>query len=98
MVYLDDLIFASRTAREALSAAQLTLHILPRFGWLVHPTKCQGVLAAIQSFVALGTTVCLASQSFAIPPDRAARALRAGSDLLATGPRVVCRSWPALRA
>ena len=39
MVFLDDLIFANPTAREALGAAQLMLHILPRFGWLIHPTK-----------------------------------------------------------
>ena len=37
--YLDDLIFAAATAREALTLGQMLLRILPRFGWLVHPTK-----------------------------------------------------------
>jgi hypothetical protein len=32
------------------------LHILPRFGWLVHPTKCTGVSEALSSFSALGTS------------------------------------------
>jgi hypothetical protein len=64
--YLDDLIFAHPTACETLSAAQKTLHILHRFGWLVHPTKCQGVSVALQQFVALWTLVCLASHTFSV--------------------------------
>jgi hypothetical protein len=94
MVYLDDLIFANTTAREALSAAQLLLHILPRFGWLIHPTKCQGVLVALQSesFVALGTSVCLTSGTYSIPPDRAARITQAGADLLRGGLSAQCRA------
>ena len=39
--YLDDVIFAAPTARESLSAAHTLrlMHVLRRFGWLVHPTK-----------------------------------------------------------
>jgi hypothetical protein len=84
--YLDDLIFAHATARETLSAAQMMLHILPRFGWLVHPTKCQGVSEAIQCLVALGSMVCLASQTFSIPLRTVERVVSEGNALLsATG-------------
>ena len=31
------------------------MHVLRRFGWLVHPTKCCGVSQAVQAFQALGT-------------------------------------------
>jgi hypothetical protein len=84
--YLNDLIFAHATARETLSAAQMMLHILPRFGWLVHPTKCQGVSEAIQCFVALGSMVCLASQTFSAPLRTVERVVSEGNALLsATG-------------
>jgi hypothetical protein len=79
MVFLDDLIFAHSSDREALSAAQLMLHILPRFGWLLHPTKCQGVAVAIQRFTALGTVVCLDSQTYSVPAAMVDRITRLGS-------------------
>ncbi len=65
LCYLDDLIFAH--PREALAAAQKMLHILPCFGWLVHPTKCVGTTVALQAFVALCsvcTAVCLTKQTY----------------------------------
>ena len=92
--YLDDLIFAHSTARETLSAAIKMLHILPRFGWLVHPTKCQGVAEAIQRFIALGTMVCLASQTFSVPPTTVDRVERDGRALLSAPGPVECRAWP----
>ena len=54
MVFLDELIFAHASTRGVISMAQLMLHTLPLFGWLIHPTKCQGVAVAIQRFIALG--------------------------------------------
>lgn len=97
MVFLDDLIFAHISAREALSAAQLMLHILPRFGWLLHPTKCQGVAAAIQRFTALGTVVCLASQTYSVPAATVDRITRLGSELLGAGPACRARALARLR-
>ena len=97
MSYLDDLIFAHASARETLSAAMKMLHILPRFGWLVHPTKCQGVASAIQRFVALGTMVCLASQTFSVPPATAERVERDGRALLAAPGPVECRALARFR-
>ena len=95
--YLDDLIFAHPTARETLSAAQMMLHILPRFGWLVHPTKCQGVSEAIQCFVALGSMVCLVSQTFSVPPRTVARVESEGNSLLAITGEVSVRSLARFR-
>jgi hypothetical protein len=81
LAYLDDLIFAHCHARGALSAAQQTIAILGRFGWLVHPTKCTGTHVATQTFTALGVWVNLASQTFSIPLDKLARIRAALSDL-----------------
>ena len=68
--YLDDVIFAAHTARESLSAAHALMHVLRRFGWLVHPTKFCGVSQAVQAFQALGTLVDLATQSVSVPLPR----------------------------
>ena len=71
--YLDDLIFAAVrpvTAREALTAGQMLLRILPRFGWLIHPTKCVGCAEPTVLFVALETLVDLAAQQFRVPADK----------------------------
>ena len=81
--FLDELIFAHPTARETLSAAQMMIHILPRFGWLLHPTKCQGVTSALHCFIALGSAVCLASQTFSVPAVKVTRAEAEGRVLLA---------------
>ncbi len=45
-----------------------SLHVLRRFGWPIHPTKCVGTTTAIQSFQALGTLADLAAQTFAVLP------------------------------
>ena len=97
IAYLDDLIFAHPSAREALSAAQMMIHILPRFGWLVHPTKCQGVAEAIQRFVALGTSVCLRSQTFGITDSLVRRIQEGGSALLAAPAEVHVRDLARFR-
>ena len=68
--YLDDLIFAAETAREALTMGQMLLHILPRFGWLVHPNKCAGCAEPTARFVALGTVMDLAAQQYSVPADK----------------------------
>ena len=86
---MDDLIFAHATPREALSAAQKTLHLLPRFGWLVHPAKCTGVAEALSSFRALGTIVDLAAQAYHVPPDTIERILTKAA-AMAAGPLTVC--------
>ncbi len=84
LAYLDDLIFAHATPREALAAAQKMLHDLARFGWLVHPTKCTGTTVALSSFVALGTVVCLATQpeTYSVHPAMVARILEQASSLV----------------
>ncbi len=38
--YLDNLVFCHTNESKTLASTQTMLHILPRFGWLVHPTKC----------------------------------------------------------
>jgi len=83
--YLDDVIFAAQTARDALSAAQVLINVLRRFGWLIHPTKCVGTTAGVQVFQALGALVNLATQTFSVPPDTVRRIL-AAARILATGP------------
>ena len=93
--YLDYVIFAAHTACESLSAAHALMHVLRRFGWLVHPTKFCGVSQAVQAFQALGTLVDLATQSFSVPPATVRRILDA-AEALAAGPvqapvRVVAR-------
>ena len=85
LIYLDDLIFAAPTARDALRTAQTMIHVLRRFGWLIHPTKCTGVLEAVQVFRALGTVVDLATQLYSVPAETVDSILRAAS-ALATGP------------
>ena len=80
--YLDDLIFAN--PRELLASIQTLLHILSRFVWLVHPTKCYGVSQEVQAFQALGTWVDLATQTFSMPPATVQRILEAATGPLAT--------------
>ena len=95
IAYLDDLIFAASTGRAAVESAQRMICILREFGWLIHPTKCVGTTEAAQAFVALGTLVDLATQTYTVPPATVARILHGISTLL-TGPpsvgvRVVAR-------
>ena len=80
--YLDDLIFAAGSAREAVASAQQMIRVLSEFGWLIHPIKCVGVSEAAQSFVALGTLVDLATQTYAVPPATVDRMLHGISALL----------------
>ena len=52
---------------------QMLLYILPRFGWLVHPTKCLGCYEPAAEFVVLaplGTLVDLAEQKFLVPANK----------------------------
>ena len=46
----------------------MLLRILPRFGWLIHPTKCVGCDEQTARFVALGKLVDLAAQKFSSLP------------------------------
>jgi len=86
---LDDLIFARATGRGAIQMAQLMIRIMRQFGWLVHPTKCVGTSEALQSFIALGTTVNLASQTYSVTADKISCILSEAEALL-TGPSRVC--------
>ena len=61
------------------------IHVLRLFGWLIHPTKCTGVLEAVQVFRALGTVVDLATQLYSVPAETVDSILRAAS-ARATGP------------
>lgn len=88
LCYLDDVVFAAKTARGALGTAQTLINVLRRFGWLVHPTKCVGTTQALQAFQALGTYVDLANQTFSIPAAAAGRILEAAASL-ANGPDLV---------
>ena len=93
--YLDDSVFAAPTAPESLRAGNTLIRVLRRFGWLIHPTKCVGVEVAVRSFVALGTLVDLAAQTFSVPAATVSRILAAALEL-ASGPadvpvRVVAR-------
>ena len=82
MAYLDDLIFASGSARGAVESAQQMIRLLSEFGWLIHSTKCVGTSEAAQSFVALGTLVDLATQTYAVPPATVDSILRGITSLL----------------
>ncbi len=76
------MIFASGSARGAVYSAQLMLRTLRQFGWLIHPTKCVGTATAESAFVALGTLVDLATQTYAVPPTTLARILHDVTALL----------------
>ncbi len=80
--------FAHSSRRETLAAEQLMLHTLPRFGWLVHPTKCQCCFEGMQTFIALGTVVCLATHTYRVSAETLARILRQATSLV-EGSRVV---------
>jgi hypothetical protein len=73
MAYLDDVIFATGSARGAVDSAQRMLRTLWQFCWLIHPTKCVGTTTAESAFVALGTLVDLFTQTYAVPPATLAR-------------------------
>ena len=89
--WLDDLIFAHATGRGAVQMAQLIIRILENFGWLIHPTKCVGTSAAIQTFVALGTQINLAAQTYSVTADKLDSILSAAQALLTGPPRVGVR-------
>jgi hypothetical protein len=97
MAYLDDVIFASGSARGAVDSAQRMLRTLREFGWLVHPTKCVGTSAAEHAFVALGTLVDLATQTYAVPAATLARILHGVTALLTGPPSVGVRSVARLK-
>ena len=86
--YLDDLIFASGSARGAVESAQRMIRTLQTFGWLIHPTKCVGTSTAESAFVALGTLVDLATQTYAVPPATISRILHGITSLLSGPPSV----------
>ena len=88
LAYLDDLPFAQITAEASLRQAGLMLRILRKFGWLIHPTKCVGVVAAVQLFVALGTLVDLATQTYRVTESTIQRIVTKAEALM-RGPRSV---------
>ena len=57
------------------------LRILPRFGWLIHPTKCVGCGEPTARFVALDTLVDLAAQKFFVPTDKLEHLLSLARDV-----------------
>ena len=95
--YLDDLIFAAATAREALTMGQMLLRILPRFGWIVHPTKCVGCAEPTTRFVALGTLVDLAAQQFRVPADKLEYLLGLARDVAEGPDRLPARTVARLK-
>ena len=97
MGYLDDLIFASESARGAVESAQRMIHILREFGWLIHPTKCVGTSDAAQAFVALGTLVDLATHTYAVPPATVDRILHGITTVLSGPPTVGVRTVARLK-
>ena len=86
--YLDDLIFAATTAREALTIGQMLLRILLRFGWLIHPTKCVGFDEHTARFVALGTLVDFTAQKFFVPANKLEHMLSLARDVAERPDRV----------
>jgi len=93
LAYLDDIIFAAFTAREALAAGQMLLCILPRFGWLVNPEKCVGCSVPTPIFTALGTVIDLTIQQFRLDAGRVQAILTAiaaiqGNPRLTSGRRL----------
>ena len=97
MAYLDDVIFASGSARGAVDSAQRMLRALRAFGWLIHPTKCVGTATAESAFVALGTLVDLATQTYAVPPATLDRILHGVVALLTGPPSVGVRTVARLK-
>ena len=53
-----------------MPSAQTLPHVLRRFGWLVHPTKCSGASRAVQAIRALCTCEAFTAQAFPLPPLR----------------------------
>ena len=97
IAYLDDVIFASGSARGAVDSAQRMIRTLREFGWLIHPTKCVGTSSAESAFVALGTLVDLATQTYAVPPATVARILHGITALLTGPPSVGVRAVARLK-
>ena len=95
--YLDDLIFAAGSAGGAVESAQRMIRCLRAFGWLIHPTKCVGTSTAESAFVALGTLVDLATQTYAVPPATVSRILHGISTLLTGPPSVGIRTAARLK-
>ena len=83
--YLDDLIFETATARATPTLGQMLIRIPFRFGWLVHPTQCVGCDEPTDRFVALGTLVGLAAQTFSVAADKLEYLLSLARDV-AEGP------------
>jgi hypothetical protein len=97
IAYLDDVIFAAGSAHAAVNSAQRMIHALQEFGWLIHPTKCVGTTTAVSAFVALGTLVDLASQTYAVPPATLSRIMHGVTTLLTGPPSVGVRSVARLK-
>ena len=76
MAYLDDVIFATGSARGAVATAQQTFHVVRRD-------------SGPQIFTALGTLVDLATQMYAVPAVTQGR-IRACITALLTSPSRVC--------
>ena len=82
------MVFATGSARAALSAARTLTKALRHFGRLVHPTKSAVTTSALQGLQALSVQVDLANQSFSFSEFTVRRILDAAQGL-ANGPAVV---------
>ena len=97
IAWLDDLIFAHATGRGAVQMEQHMIRMLKNFWWLIHPTKCVGTSEAIQTFVAQGTQIDLAAQTYSVTADKLSGILSAAQALLMGPPRVGVRTIARLK-
>ena len=79
--YLDDFPFAYHSAADALVKGNLMANTLAEFGWLIHPSKCTGLIEALALFECLGHTIDLIRQRFLLPLSRISTILEAVLDL-----------------
>ena len=80
MAYIDDVIGMARSRLKAIRDAQLTINLLTRLGFTIHPEKIQVNLT--QSIEALGTQVNSVKMQFLVPRAKRKSLLRKCFDTL----------------
>ena len=80
MAYIDDVIGMARSRLKAIRDAQLTINLLTKLGFTVHPEKIQ--VNPTQSIEALGTQVNSVKMQFLVPRAKRKSLLRKCFDTL----------------
>ena len=95
MAYIDDVIGMARSRLKAIRDAQLTVNLLTKLGFTIHPEKIQ--VNPTQSIEALGTQVNSVKMQFLVSRSKRRSLLRKCFDTIVLHKQQECASPLCLR-